>query len=170
MAGPHRVPPPQTAALTSLYHHSEQPPLSFYSNLVSVSSRPSHERAEPQHFRYASCSLPLNARLSIPVLPRSLGACANWPTDPFADEGDLGTSQDVGSQQNYIHIRIQQRNGRKTLTTLQGLPKGASPFYYAGIRRRLIYTLTFRVRCEEASEGFQEGICARLRHQACHGG
>ena len=59
------------------------------------------------------------------MLPRSLGAFANWPTDPFADEGDLGTSQDVGSQQNYIHIRIQQRNGRKTLTTLQGLPKGA---------------------------------------------
>lgn len=46
-------------------------------------------------------------------------------TDPFADEGDpLGDSNDVGSQQNYIHIRIQQRNGRKTLTTLQGLPKG----------------------------------------------
>ena len=45
--------------------------------------------------------------------------------DPFADEGDpLGNSNDVGSQQNYIHIRIQQRNGRKTLTTLQGLPKG----------------------------------------------
>ncbi|THH33936.1 hypothetical protein EUX98_g266 [Antrodiella citrinella] len=44
--------------------------------------------------------------------------------DPFADEGDpLGTDNDVGSQQNYIHIRIQQRNGRKTLTTLQGLPK-----------------------------------------------
>jgi len=44
--------------------------------------------------------------------------------DPFADEGDpLGDAQNVGSQQNYIHIRIQQRNGRKTLTTLQGLPK-----------------------------------------------
>ncbi|KAI0831363.1 eukaryotic translation initiation factor 1 [Trametes gibbosa] len=44
--------------------------------------------------------------------------------DPFADEGDpLNNTQDVGSQQNYIHIRIQQRNGRKTLTTLQGLPK-----------------------------------------------
>jgi len=42
--------------------------------------------------------------------------------DPFADEGDpLGDSQDVGSQADYIHIRIQQRNGRKTLTTLQGL-------------------------------------------------
>ena len=45
--------------------------------------------------------------------------------DPFADEGDpLDAQNDVGSQQNYIHIRIQQRNGRKTLTTLQGLPKG----------------------------------------------
>ncbi|KAI0046703.1 eukaryotic translation initiation factor SUI1 [Auriscalpium vulgare] len=48
--------------------------------------------------------------------------------DPFADEADprgnpRGNSQDVGSQQDYIHIRIQQRNGRKTLTTLQGLPK-----------------------------------------------
>jgi len=48
--------------------------------------------------------------------------------DPFADEGDpLGDSGDVGSQQNYIHIRIQQRNGRKTLTTLQGLPKEYDP-------------------------------------------
>ncbi|KAF7791325.1 hypothetical protein EIP86_002339 [Pleurotus ostreatoroseus] len=44
--------------------------------------------------------------------------------DPFADEGDpLDANKDVGSQANYIHIRIQQRNGRKTLTTLQGLPK-----------------------------------------------
>jgi len=38
--------------------------------------------------------------------------------DPFADtEGEeLG-----GKSSNYIHIRIQQRNGRKTLTTIQGL-------------------------------------------------
>ncbi|KIY68625.1 eukaryotic translation initiation factor SUI1 [Cylindrobasidium torrendii FP15055 ss-10] len=44
--------------------------------------------------------------------------------DPFADEGDpLGDNENVGSQADYIHIRIQQRNGRKTLTTLQGLPK-----------------------------------------------
>ena len=47
-------------------------------------------------------------------------------TDPFADEGDAlaAANQDVGSQSNYIHIRVQQRNGRKTLTTLQGLPEG----------------------------------------------
>ena len=38
--------------------------------------------------------------------------------DPFADgaDGDTGVK-------NYVHIRIQQRNGRKTLTTLQGLNK-----------------------------------------------
>ncbi|KAG0198772.1 Eukaryotic translation initiation factor eIF-1 [Mortierella sp. GBA30] len=39
--------------------------------------------------------------------------------DPFAD---LGDSADTSDQQGYIHIRIQQRNGRKTLTTIQGLP------------------------------------------------
>jgi len=38
--------------------------------------------------------------------------------DPFKDTGD-----DDHQPQNYIHIRIQQRNGRKTLTTLQGLPQ-----------------------------------------------
>ncbi|PPQ70277.1 hypothetical protein CVT24_000840 [Panaeolus cyanescens] len=48
--------------------------------------------------------------------------------DPFADEGDpLGDSKDVNSPNDYIHIRIQQRNGRKTLTTLQGLPKQYDP-------------------------------------------
>jgi len=37
--------------------------------------------------------------------------------DPFADdEGKLG-----GGSDGYIHIRIQQRNGRKTLTTVQGI-------------------------------------------------
>jgi len=47
--------------------------------------------------------------------------------DPFADEGQPLGNEDVGSQQNYIHVRIQQRNGRKTLTTLQGLPKEYDP-------------------------------------------
>lgn len=42
-------------------------------------------------------------------------------TDPFA-EADEDTGETKQSQ-NYIHIRIQQRNGRKTLTTVQGLPK-----------------------------------------------
>jgi len=42
--------------------------------------------------------------------------------DPFADAADPLAAEDPG-RQSYIHIRIQQRNGRKTLTTLQGLPK-----------------------------------------------
>ncbi|PAV23988.1 eukaryotic translation initiation factor 1 [Pyrrhoderma noxium] len=37
------------------------------------------------------------------------------------DEDFLGGDEDVGSQAENIHIRIQQRNGRKTLTTLQGI-------------------------------------------------
>ncbi|KAI8612306.1 translation initiation factor SUI1 [Chytriomyces sp. MP71] len=44
--------------------------------------------------------------------------------DPFADIGD-GNELDV--QQGYIHIRIQQRNGRKTLTTVQGLADEIDP-------------------------------------------
>merc|ERR1739848_46798 len=41
--------------------------------------------------------------------------------DPFAEaDEDTGETKQA---QNYIHIRIQQRNGRKTLTTVQGLPK-----------------------------------------------
>ncbi|KAI0805092.1 translation initiation factor SUI1 [Xylaria sp. FL0933] len=41
--------------------------------------------------------------------------------DPFAEADETpGVSKQA---QNYIHIRIQQRNGRKTLTTVQGLPK-----------------------------------------------
>ncbi|CAG8617134.1 2313_t:CDS:2, partial [Dentiscutata heterogama] len=39
------------------------------------------------------------------------------PSNPFADTGE-----DDAGPQGYIHIRIQQRNGRKTLTTVQGLP------------------------------------------------
>ncbi|KAG8933546.1 Eukaryotic translation initiation factor eIF-1 [Tulasnella sp. 419] len=47
--------------------------------------------------------------------------------DPFADEGDTISATNNVAQQNYIHIRVQQRNGRKTLTTLQGLPKEYDP-------------------------------------------
>ncbi|EER13448.1 Eukaryotic translation initiation factor, putative [Perkinsus marinus ATCC 50983] len=35
----------------------------------------------------------------------------------------FGDQQDDDHQQNYIHIRNQQRNGRKSLTIIQGLPK-----------------------------------------------
>eukprot|EP00116_Pleurobrachia_bachei_P016484 sb/3476746/ len=38
--------------------------------------------------------------------------------DPFAD---VMEEQEDGVQKEDIHIRIQQRNGRKTLTTIQGI-------------------------------------------------
>ena len=77
----------------------------------------SHERAEPQHFRFVLTSFPF-------VLFRSTSELS---LDPFADAAaaDPLATEEPG-RQSYIHIRIQQRNGRKTLTTLQGLPKGES--------------------------------------------
>ncbi|KAG8954632.1 Eukaryotic translation initiation factor eIF-1 [Tulasnella sp. 424] len=47
--------------------------------------------------------------------------------DPFADDGLDDIADQVGSEENYLHIRIQQRNGRKSLTTLQGLGKEYDP-------------------------------------------
>jgi len=41
------------------------------------------------------------------------------PYDPFADAESIGGSS-IGSG-SLVHIRIQQRNGRKTLTTVQGV-------------------------------------------------
>ena len=74
----------------------------------------SHERAEPQHFRFVCSFLYL-------LSPSDVSQ------DPFADAADPLNAEEPG-RQSYIHIRIQQRNGRKTLTTLQGLPKGESSF------------------------------------------
>merc|ERR1712226_378522 len=44
--------------------------------------------------------------------------------DPFADdEFDDEAVGSGASQSDYVHIRIQQRNGRKSLTTIAGLPE-----------------------------------------------
>jgi len=43
--------------------------------------------------------------------------------DPFADAQDQDTGETTQkTAQTNIHIRIQQRNGRKTLTTIEGIP------------------------------------------------
>ncbi|BDA42503.1 Protein translation factor SUI1 homolog [Coccomyxa sp. Obi] len=42
--------------------------------------------------------------------------------DPFADAADQ--DGDTSNAKDYVHIRIQQRNGKKSLTTIQGLEKG----------------------------------------------
>ncbi|KAK8969561.1 hypothetical protein KSP40_PGU011435 [Platanthera guangdongensis] len=56
------------------------------------------------------------------------GRCGERPTqgsqlanlDPFAEAS--GDNAGAGSKE-YVHIRVQQRNGRKSLTTVQGLKK-----------------------------------------------
>lgn len=43
----------------------------------------------------------------------------NW-ADPFAE----ANAEDSGAgTKEYVHVRVQQRNGRKSLTTVQGLKK-----------------------------------------------
>lgn len=66
-------------------------------------------------FAHGSCGCAPNGWLQTPT---SLFFPCPSNTDPFADTGDDDTQPT-----NYIHIRIQQRNGRKTLTTVQGLPE-----------------------------------------------
>ncbi|RLN24234.1 hypothetical protein C2845_PM07G26590 [Panicum miliaceum] len=42
--------------------------------------------------------------------------------DPFAEANAEDSSAGAGTK-DYVHVRIQQRNGRKSLTTVQGLKK-----------------------------------------------
>uniref|UniRef100_A0AAZ3SSJ7 SUI1 domain-containing protein n=1 Tax=Oncorhynchus tshawytscha TaxID=74940 RepID=A0AAZ3SSJ7_ONCTS len=50
-----------------------------------------------------------------------MSAIQNLQTfDPFAD-ATKGNDRLPSGTDDYIHIRIQQRNGRKTLTTVQGI-------------------------------------------------
>ena len=49
---------------------------------------------------------------------RFLNLISLTPLDPFAD---AAKGDESGVQDGLVHIRIQQRNGRKTLTTIQGL-------------------------------------------------
>eukprot|EP00892_Ulva_mutabilis_P009720 jgi/Ulvmu1/711/UM010_0083.1 len=44
--------------------------------------------------------------------------------DPFSDPfDDKGAKDSSATSKDYVHIRIQQRNGRKSLTTVQGIKK-----------------------------------------------
>lgn len=55
--------------------------------------------------------------------------CISRP-DAFADADELETQNALEKSTKapeYVHIRIQQRNGRKTLTTVQGVPDEYDP-------------------------------------------
>jgi len=50
--------------------------------------------------------------------------------DPFADADEFTNKDELDKSTKapeYVHIRIQQRNGRKTLTTVQGIPDEYDP-------------------------------------------
>lgn len=58
------------------------------------------------------------------MLPNFFFSCCGFfscpSADPFADATKGDDLLPAGTE-DYIHIRIQQRNGRKTLTTVQGI-------------------------------------------------
>ncbi|BGP53131.1 Eukaryotic translation initiation factor 1b [Rhodotorula sphaerocarpa] len=59
-----------------------------------------------------------------------LSQILNKPYDAFADEGadeDVQEEKSAKKQADKIHIRIQQRNGRKTITTVSGVPPEFDP-------------------------------------------
>jgi len=41
----------------------------------------------------------------------------------FDPEAELNKSADVGGEEGHVHLRIQKRSGKKSLTTVQGLDK-----------------------------------------------
>ena len=58
-------------------------------------------------------------------------ASSHLVLDPFAE----ANAEDSGAgSKEYVHVRIQQRNGRKSLTTVQGLKK---EFSYSKILKDL---------------------------------
>ncbi|RMD41177.1 hypothetical protein DV735_g3946, partial [Chaetothyriales sp. CBS 134920] len=79
-------------------------------------------QATPGYMSFGISILALGVTYMSLFLPPTPTGRPNAPVaNPFAEaDDDTGETKQA---QNYIHIRIQQRNGRKTLTTVQGLPK-----------------------------------------------
>lgn len=62
-------------------------------------------------------------RLSVPPLRcGTLTLQSTLPADPFADAA-AEDSAEASKGKGYVHVRVQQRNGRKSLTTVQGISK-----------------------------------------------
>ena len=85
--------------------------------------------------------------------------------DPFAD---AAKGDDEGVQDGLVHVRIQQRNGRKTLTTVQGL----SAEYDLKVRNRsmtrtvLFFSFRFRYTNENTFLTLlliSRKLCVKLR-------
>ncbi|KAI7340381.1 hypothetical protein KC315_g719 [Hortaea werneckii] len=77
---------------------------------------PRKQAKAPPHYPFRT-----RPRVTKAVVPCPL-RISRLSVHPFAEAEDNQPDTKKGAQ-DYIHIRIQQRNGRKTLTTVQGLPK-----------------------------------------------
>ena len=75
--------------------------------------------------------------------------------DELEQEDLFNETKNVGSTESKIHIRIQQRNGRKSLTTIQGIDKGVSMPALGRMDECL--PLWISVQPETNLEGTQEG-------------
>lgn len=55
--------------------------------------------------------------LAFCIVPHRLSLSLSVPTDAFEDAGDKGGA----ASEDKVHVRVQQRNGRKCITTVAGL-------------------------------------------------
>ena len=68
-----------------------------------------------------------HAKIALALLPHLANAHAfeishfNF-ADPFAEETTTKVKKGADTKE-YVHVRVQQRNGKKSLTTVQGLPE-----------------------------------------------
>ncbi|KAF3796767.1 translation factor SUI1-like protein [Nymphaea thermarum] len=69
--------------------------------------------------KQSSC-LNSTSRFLLPLATAMMMMSLCYLADPFAE----ANAEDAGAgSKEYVHVRIQQRNGRKCLTTVQGLKK-----------------------------------------------
>ena len=80
--------------------------------------------------------------------------------DPFAD---ANKGDDESVQEGLVHIRIQQRNGRKTLTTVQGLSAEYDFKKIVKVAKKEFACNGTVVEHPEYGEVVQLQVCYRLR-------
>jgi translation initiation factor 1 len=71
-----------------------------------------------------TCSHSVRRKLtSVLIASLSISFSSFCFADAFADAAQVNDTGDIQLDQGHVHIRIQQRNGRKSITTVTGLSK-----------------------------------------------
>ena len=77
--------------------------------------------------------------------------------DPFSDASR--DSAGKRGQEGFIHIRIQQRNGRKTLTTVQGIAEEYDKKKIVKACKKVQVYMSCLWACPGMSTLFATGVC-----------